>query len=744
MSSDSGFLGSDLEFKNSTEDLFADDSIDAIYDDYTRYYFNVEIFRHQIKEFTLGYIDSHNRDCDDVLLHDFQVDLYADAAVSTIKHKFGPNIVGTRKTKIEASDLHINYGNHYCSSDPLLLEKAGESYDRQIGHIAKIVAKNLKKCKHVKGGWKKFKFHHYINIDRGTQANAKHIRNVLLFKLKNILFANLSKQEAQSQTTFTNKHGITFNFAEYFIYLGQELYHLVIRCTKAHIWNYHHGDCWYVLRAFQALSKAYQLDYDIQHTPDVLTEFKGHPYQVFESEPKISDPENFKLFQQVIFAYCRKQGLKVTNIKHGKYIANLELILSSQLLYDPDDYLFAQGTTGKVLSWCYEHLSPRSIARFESVFFVGIKRWKAISIKDYYYLSLEDKQNCHIKPIEVSVPFYSVTKPLHEILLRLASSWRTKVHKIEDVPWITVPMPSYIGTVAPWESIFQIYQHNKTSIHSHPLLRHSNKKLYNDKCGGINRSRKAYDLRDLPWTLKWIKCVVITSKCGEYAPKEIGQHAGNAVEFYHSLSKRNFRFLQYTQTHLPFIPTAQVKIIFSNMIKNTRKLLKKMRANPDNFDEYQKNQIAQLYKIHKQYVSLRKLKKKLDCFGHAWCRFEEIDRTEKKWLHDFDYTQCIKKISALFSEDYSHLFFIIYNSSETKFGEFDHPDFIIKNDSILTYLQTSLGYRMSKKEIVEIVVHEWFSDNIDGLDSDYYDDENNVESHLEIGKSLKNSEYVIC
>lgn len=292
-------------------------------------------------------------------------------------------------------------------------------------------------------------------------------------------------------------------------------------------------------------------------------------------------------------------------------------------------------------------------------------------------------------------------------------------------------------------SLYRIYQHAKASIHCHPKKKHKNQRLYNDKRGGISRSKRAYDLRDLPWTQKWIKCIRVTCFCGEFAPKGIGQHGANTVEFYHSLSIRNFQYLQYSQTHLGFIPMTQVKIIFSNLIKNSRKLNKKREENPAKFNQYQSQQLDALITIHNDYVNLRSLQKKLDPFCHGWCHFEEIDRTEQKWLNNFDYLQCIKRVSSLFSEDYSHLFWIIYNSPQTKYGDFDDPDFIVKDDSILRYLQISLGYRMTISEIKEFVLQEWHFGEVDGLNEDNYSDENEVESDLEIGKSLKASKYVI-
>ena len=185
----------------------------------------------------------------------------------------------------------------------------------------------------------------------------------------------------------------------------------------------------------------------------------------------------------------------------------------------------------------------------------------------------------------------------------------------------------------------------------------------------------------------------------------------------------------------------QIKIIFSNLIKNTRKLLKKLTEGVGTFDQYQKQQVYKLLAIHRDYVELRVLQKKLDCFHHGWCTFKSIDRTEKRWLNDFDFKSCIKRVSSLFSEDYTHLFWIIYNSKETKYGNFDNTDFIINNDNILTYLQISLGYRMTINEIKEFILQEWnFGQE---WNEDDYSDDNEVQADLEIGKNLNKSRYVI-
>ena len=55
-------------------------------------YYNVIRIREHMKEVLLGHFHQHNIDVENVLMKDWQNDYYADAAVSSIRHKMGPNI----------------------------------------------------------------------------------------------------------------------------------------------------------------------------------------------------------------------------------------------------------------------------------------------------------------------------------------------------------------------------------------------------------------------------------------------------------------------------------------------------------------------------------------------------------------------------------------------------------------------------------------------------------------------------
>ena len=245
------------------------------------------------------------------------------------------------------------------------------------------------------------------------------------------------------------------------------------------------------------------------------------------------------------------------------------------------------------------------------------------------------------------------------------------------------------------------------SIHNHIHKKHANGRLYNDKCGGISRTKKSYHVRDIPWTSKWIITVHSTSAAGKYEPKNIGQHAANSVEFYHSLPIRNFNSFQYTPVHLPFIPSAQLRIIFSNHIRNTAKLLKKYNENEANFKDHHISLIRQIQKIHDDYLGLNKLEYKKDRFGHGILYFPGIDRTLQEWYKGFRQEECTKRISPLFAEDFTLLFWLIYNSEQTKYGKFDDVSCLISDKRIIDYLYDALGHRMTEIEIKSFIIKEW-------------------------------------
>ena len=55
-------------------------------------YYNVLRIREHMKEILLGHFYQHNLEIEKLLLKSWQNDYYADAAVSSIRHKMGPNV----------------------------------------------------------------------------------------------------------------------------------------------------------------------------------------------------------------------------------------------------------------------------------------------------------------------------------------------------------------------------------------------------------------------------------------------------------------------------------------------------------------------------------------------------------------------------------------------------------------------------------------------------------------------------
>ena len=70
-------------------------------------------------------------------------------------------------------------------------------------------------------------------------------------------------------------------------------------------------------------------------------------------------------------------------------------------------------------------------------------------------MSIEDKKDPSIQPEAIEVPFYVSTLPIHELLLRFASSCDVYVYDCDSYPWSPAPTPSCIADVSLWDSIFQ-------------------------------------------------------------------------------------------------------------------------------------------------------------------------------------------------------------------------------------------------------------------------------------------------
>ena len=375
--------------------------------DKTKSFYVVNTFRKAIKELSLGYCDEHNVKVEGAVYRYWQSDYYADCSFSTIAHKMGPSI-GSRKSVLNASELHIGIDTNYSIGGPRLMPHGGESYALTMHDIAVCIAENMRKVDVVPddllhypdnnngrhnsddekmsmlesdiddemedeqreylgaetpdGGY--FQFRHYINIDRGTSSNPLNVRNALIYYLKKEL--GLKSDEY----IFMNNQDVIFDFRYYYVIVGQELFHLFLRASDKHIWNWRHSDCVYVVAAFQAVVKIYQEEYDINETPDVLSDNVKDPYAVYKYCEILHD--DFDLVQKVIITWLRFSGINIYCQGATHYVGELSMILNGKQLYDENDNLNAKGVVAKFLCWCYDHLTPRSVARFESVKYLDI------------------------------------------------------------------------------------------------------------------------------------------------------------------------------------------------------------------------------------------------------------------------------------------------------------------------------------------------------------------------------------
>ena len=284
--------------------------------------------------------------------------------------------------------------------------------------------------------------------------------------------------------------------------------------------------------------------------------------------------------------------------------------------------------------------------------------------------------------------------------------------------------------------VHRIYQHRDCSIHSHPQLPHRNGKLYNNKSGGIVRSKKAYAVRDINWTEKYRRANRVASEVAQTAPKKIGQHAGNVLETQHASIKCVFPQFQIYPVHWAFLPVAQVKIIFSMNVKNTRKLLNKFTKDSRNFDEIHLRLLGEIDDINVSYLNLSKIKCKIDEFGHAYCWWDKIDRSLDTWFKGIRCESCVKKVSKLNSSDYIMLFYVVYHEMADEDWELGQ---LLRNDRKLRIIQAKLSYRMTIDEIKSFLWKEWNSKAGLTLDEifDIEDDDN--DDQFELPKNEKKS-----
>lgn len=292
--------------------------------------------------------------------------------------------------------------------------------------------------------------------------------------------------------------------------------------------------------------------------------------------------------------------------------------------------------------------------------------------------------------------------------------------------------------------LFRIYQTRTTSLHAHPGVKHKNGRAYNDKAGGISRTQKAYDCRDIVWTKKYRICIRVTSECGKNLPDDLGQHGGNWIEWTHSAMKLSFKQNQTQPVFWDYIPSTQVKLLFSIIHKTTIKLTNKLKkCNGRSWTNEHKRIVEEIKNLYEDYISLKIFSGvSVDDFNHAIVYFENIDRTLQTWYRGINHDTCIKHVTSLNSLDYSHLLWVIYNSAETHYGDFDDVKFILNSDKICRNLQRQVHWRMTIDEIKQFIHKEWNSDFNQDLHYFFDNADANDDKDYEIGKNNTINTYV--
>jgi len=147
-------------------------------------FYHTQTIQEGLKEFILGYLHQENLRIEKEIHKTIQIDLYADAANSTLKHTIKPNIAGRRRSTADTTELHIQNWQGFLQGKFRLLPNGGETYEIFCDELASIIAHNMKTATKCVGGWENYKFHHCLNLDRGTQVDAKVLRNGLVCKIK--------------------------------------------------------------------------------------------------------------------------------------------------------------------------------------------------------------------------------------------------------------------------------------------------------------------------------------------------------------------------------------------------------------------------------------------------------------------------------------------------------------------------------------------------------------------------------
>ncbi len=382
-------------------------------------------------------------------------------------------IVGRRKAKINATELHINTYEGFQVGPTRLLENGGETYEKWIDTLATIIVHNMQSALQDCYNSTEWPFHHVLNIDRGTQTNPDNIRNCIVYMVKTKL--DLSQNAVQWRN---EKTGHIYDFRDYYVIVSQELFHLFIRLRNAKLWHYHHSDCWIVSGAFSSITTGMQRKFDMKESPNVLSATQKHPYQIFAECPFLQNENVFSTLCVVIQAFSKLRGTFEKKLRSEL----LKTIHNAKIVDSRVDNQKAIYIISRIIASLLLNCTPRHYGRIESVttfssyiylctyiyiyhkhfwikqkkklFYIGKDRWLKYKIKDLFFVNEESKRN-NDNPIEIDIPFYTTNNTIHEDFLLLANRTGT-IFKTKDYRFQCGPFASCLQSQAEFESNFQL------------------------------------------------------------------------------------------------------------------------------------------------------------------------------------------------------------------------------------------------------------------------------------------------
>lgn len=692
-----------------------------------------ETFTAGIKEYLLGYMHLENLRFETEVDKTIQTDYYADAANSTLKHTI-QNYDNQRKRRTNTTELHIQNWQAILKGQFRILPNGSECYEIFLDELADIIKNNICTATKAIGGWSNYRFHHVFNIDRGTQANPNILRNGLIYKLKQKLGCN------QWDTYYKNEStGKIFHFDQYYLRVGQELYHLVIRLRQAGAWNYQHSDCWAVIRAFTAVSKRLQYKYDKLKHPSLFqinsAEERYDPYKLYEQYKQLFDDRQvFDNMKKIIFAFLRLQGTRDYKLQQELKctIHTTKLIVNGINVEKPTKFI------ADLLFVLFNKVTKNHIGQIEALFLFGPSRWKEIQMKDYFYNNEQDRANPNKDPDTIAIPFYTSNPYVHERFLTFInlysqpssqdSSTNHKKNlrcKLEDYPLNNnTPYVSYFAATAEWETQFQLYQERSDSIHAHPKQAHPNGRVYNDKKGGISRNAATYQQRDLWWTWKHALARGQACECNPFAI----HHGANSLENIHNIVLKFAPQFANQPVYWGMIPAWQVMIKFGLNYRAVKSLSKQIvekpvkynhesiiKNNNDNDDlKYDlTKELENLHKIQTQTLDLAPLRKyKLDPkTNHGYLFWQHTERDMKSMYKGVCPSDCKGKPSTVYQSDKESLLVAIYDMNYEYYQKtrqnIDYKQMILDKDQTqIKQLKQKIGGRMQEYEIITFIQRE--------------------------------------